>query len=519
MVGPGPNAYVKYTNALVLAAVEWVRSRTALRSNVRRAAVRPAGKGKGVFGSAPCFSIFGLCLASLAVARAQRQAALLRAIAFRHTQLLALAVVAAPVAVTTSTTAARRDVGPSTPGWTNLAATVADGLITNAPSSCLALDGANIRNGFYVEIGGGSNYCCVERGNYDGTSVCMVGCHSSIRTAGEFAKLGDSAGDVCSSRCYDTLGDLPLDTSIVAPNGVIDGPAVTFDLSVFTGVGITVSIGAIVIDYVTGPDLSSSQTTAPVSTFLVTKTTTNSPASTGKFAAYGLDSGYSAAGSYGKDVFCTSKGPYDAVNGCADSCGNRILHGRFAIVGDFCYFDCYLPRAGTCTYFNPPYTFTPPLDLASCWQIFKANSVFHAFQYNSPTFSLALLPLQYATVSSQQNCVLTLGSGLASLATKTCGDCASLCNNMTTWESSIFAASQQCSQYTCDGVAVAVPAPAPTCTCYNSQNVALSSPAATDSLNCCNLCCDLPGVSCAVGSLDTYWYGVGNLPVSVGTCA
>ena len=257
-----------------------------------------------------------------------------------------------------------------------------------------------------------------------------------------------------------------------------------------------------------------------MSTFIVTKTTTNSATSTGQFAAYGLDSGYSAAGSYGVDVFCTSKGPYDAVTGCADSCGNRILHGKFAIVGDYCYFDCYLPRAGTCSYISPPYTFTPSLDLASCWQIFNANSIFHAFQYNSPTsFSLSYLPLQYAAVSDQQNCALTFGSGTAALVTKTCTDCANLCNDMTTLESSIFAASQQCSQYTCGGSTVAVPAPAPTCTCYTNQNIAISSPTASGYLDCCNACCNTKKTTCGSVSPGTFQYDVGGTPTSVNICA
>ena len=164
---------------------------------------------------------------------------------------------------------------------------------SQAPSTCLALDGADVRNGWLVLLDTGT-LCCVERGTFDGL-YCIVGCHASVRVAGDFAGTGKT-GEACYSRCFDTITDLTPSTSIVAPTGVVNGPAVKFDTSL--------------------NGFSASQTTTPVRTFFVEKTAANrkrSPGSQFLLAAYGLNSGYTDITKsipYGVDVFCTQKGPF-----------------------------------------------------------------------------------------------------------------------------------------------------------------------------------------------------------------
>ena len=314
-------------------------------------------------------------------------------------------------------------------GWSGRTGTIG-GRVKNTPTACLALDGDNIRNGWYVEIEADTvtNYCCLDRGVYNtGSEVCTVGCKFRVRAAGDFV----NGATECYSNCYDTLGDLTLASSffttpLFASNGIVGGPAVTFLSNNFTA----------------------SQPTTPTSSYIVTKTSANAGQSPGtNVSAYGINTGYYDSGqSGGIDVFCTRKGIYTADGVCQDSCGNTAAaSGEYALAGPVgsgdCYYDCYIPL-GPCVLDNS--LVVDLIDVVSCWAIIKnAAAGWTGFMYYTLVVGTLTAPA-YVPKPAQQTCSLTLENGVASLVTGTCDSCSAVCAQLNTYENVLDCTHSNC---------------------------------------------------------------------------
>ena len=293
--------------------------------------------------------------------------------------------------------------------------------------------GPSIRNGWFVEISTNS-YCCAERGVYDGVSVCNVGCQQSARASGEYVLVSENIGDDCYSRCFDLLDDINLGSSTAAPTGLVDGPAIIFN----------------------NPDYSASQTTDPVSNFIVKKTNANSkrgppPAATSSlFGAYGLDSG----DGYGVDTFCTHKGTFSG-GACTDSCSTAVADGTYAIAGSHCYYDCYIPK-GVCAQSKgdagPFYSYTSVMDRFSCSTIVLSAYGFYYARFNGGPVFNGLTPVAFQPIASQQICNLQLSLGVPHVVVDTCQDCASVCSELDANQYTAFGITDyldDCSKATC----------------------------------------------------------------------
>ena len=139
-----------------------------------------------------------------------------------------------------------------------------------------------------------------------------------------------------------------------------------------------------------------------------------------------------------------------SAGACADSCGSPVASGEFAFVGDYCYYDCYVP-IGTCIAYNGAdgyyqWSYDAKMDFASCWAISNYDFNIGWFYFNAGPTATYEISLKYQTVAAQQTCSMLLSYGPAPLVVQTCADCRSTCTALNDFE--VY---NDCTSYTCGG--------------------------------------------------------------------